>query len=346
VADTSTFDSTTFWLWSQIKAGNRWYKEVVIATGSTLADPFGAAPIVWPTPPNSAAAWPGSSAAPGGTQPAAPGNTPTTTPTPTHTPTATITPTQPTATATRTLTPQMGPNLYCAANDVETTVLIATGTDDGEIQRVSTGAHEYPPSGPMYFAMATVDLHPIRSFHPDVGYQIWNAFWRWNVSLPSGAVTQAFFVPQYDSWGSGTNICLDGLGMILDWHVWSGSAVTASDYAEAPVLPSHVSYAATKACGTIPPGPVAIALTHLSHLQNGYVGLRAQMEILHSPTEDAPPTGLNQQHIHPIEDSAPASLVICSQSSGTPSATVTGIPTPIPTSGRPYAPMLKGTPAP
>jgi hypothetical protein len=71
VADTSGFRSpvTAVRLWRQMKAGSRWYKEMLIATGSTLADPFGTAPITWPTPPNAAADWPGSTAPPSGQVP-------------------------------------------------------------------------------------------------------------------------------------------------------------------------------------------------------------------------------------------------------------------------------------
>lgn len=60
VASTTNFASSgTLHLWRTLKSGHRWYKEMLIATGSSLGDPFGADPIVWPTPPNSADAWPG-----------------------------------------------------------------------------------------------------------------------------------------------------------------------------------------------------------------------------------------------------------------------------------------------
>jgi hypothetical protein len=74
VADTSSFRSPigAVRLWRQMKTGNRWYKEMLIATGSSLADPFGVQPIAWPTPPNSADAYPGPTAPAAGLVPAAP----------------------------------------------------------------------------------------------------------------------------------------------------------------------------------------------------------------------------------------------------------------------------------
>lgn len=75
VSDTSTFSTpiTQVRLWQQLNAGYRWYKEMLIATGGSLVDPFGLGPISWPTPPNAASDWPGTSAPPSGLIPFASG---------------------------------------------------------------------------------------------------------------------------------------------------------------------------------------------------------------------------------------------------------------------------------
>lgn len=74
VADASSLDISTPYVqvWRQMNSGNRWYKDVLIATGHSLADPFGIQPIAWPTPPNSGNDYPGLTPPPSGLVPAAP----------------------------------------------------------------------------------------------------------------------------------------------------------------------------------------------------------------------------------------------------------------------------------
>lgn len=59
-------------LWRTMKTGSRWYRNVLIATGGSLSDPFSSQPITWPVPPNSAAELPDPSATPTGWNPSPP----------------------------------------------------------------------------------------------------------------------------------------------------------------------------------------------------------------------------------------------------------------------------------